>query len=43
MTDPMPMPVIAPTPNGNGIFPAEDLAGQTVAAIAQAETVSAGE
>jgi hypothetical protein len=27
----------------NGSFPAEDAAGQTVAAITQAETISAGE
>ncbi|KAJ4303078.1 E1 ubiquitin-activating protein aos1 [Kalmusia sp. IMI 367209] len=31
-----------PATNGDGIFPAPDAAGQLVAAIAQAETVSAG-
>ncbi|KAF1957371.1 hypothetical protein CC80DRAFT_43142 [Byssothecium circinans] len=43
MANPIAPPVVAPTTNGNGIFPAEDAAGQTVAAIAQAETVSADE
>lgn len=32
----------APPQATNGVFPATDAAGQTVAAIAQAETVSAG-
>ncbi|KAF2639047.1 hypothetical protein P280DRAFT_403849 [Massarina eburnea CBS 473.64] len=39
------VPAVTPATNGNGngTFPAEDAAGQTVAAIAQAETVSADE
>lgn len=36
-------PVVNAAANGtNGTFPAADAAGQTVAAIAQAETISAG-
>ncbi|KAF2012772.1 hypothetical protein BU24DRAFT_374542 [Aaosphaeria arxii CBS 175.79] len=36
-------PPIVPIPNGTATFPASDAAGQTVAAIAQADTISADE
>jgi hypothetical protein len=32
----------APPPTANGAFPANDAAGQTVAAIAEADKISAG-
>ncbi|KAF2854349.1 hypothetical protein T440DRAFT_476238 [Plenodomus tracheiphilus IPT5] len=37
------VPVSHPPPNTNGAFPADDAAGQTVAAIADADTISADE
>lgn len=45
-TAPAPSDVLAGTntnTNGNGAFPASDAAGQTVAAIAEADTISADE
>lgn len=39
---PVTVPVLSPVPVPNGALPAEDAAGEVVASIAQAQTISPG-